>query len=714
MIEPGPDKLVRVAARAGENAAFLESLGVRYDDSPQGQGPTGTAIREGRMVVVPNAKMHALFAIWPDRPKAMDWIASTVSLPLKVDARVVGALTMYEPAARDYGPEELNLLNQMADDVSYGLRFLRTGRERDRTGQLLRQALRVSSAMARTARDLVAQDADVPQMAGLVLHQAVALTASAWGGVGLIAKRTGRLDWVATQTREGSPCTNGSEVPEFYPDNDGRYQGPLAPVLNEGTSIYRNEAVSLEGYSPCPAAGAGVGRLLAVPLRARDHAVAGVILLADGEQPYSDRDVRSTRRLAVLLDIGTARRRAEEELVLARRQTEAASESKNQFLANISQELRTPINGILGMTQLAELEGVAARDAEYWTTVREATERLAEIVDNLLELANVETGSLSPLLREFSLRRILESLRGAFSVRAGLAGLALTMEIDPDVPDRLMGDPFRLRQILTNLIDNAIRFTPTGSITLRVKPYDLPAESTPRRIFVAKNFQGVNLLFTVIDTGIGIPQDRQEAIFESFTLVENYLTKRFGGMGMGLSIAKRLAELLGGSIWVESRPGFGSTFFLSMPFWPVDQPTEQPVVATEPMILSPLRFLVVEDEAINRLALARGLRKLGHEVLEAGNGEEALRRLSTEQVDVVIMDIQMPVMDGLTAVGHIRSGEVPGVDRRLPVVALTAYALEGDRQRFLNAGMDEFVTKPCDMDQILRSVAKVLPLRQTD
>ena len=221
---------------------------------------------------------------------------------------------------------------------------------------------------------------------------------------------------------------------------------------------------------------------------------------------------------------------------MARHRAETASEAKTQFLANISQELRTPINGILGMTQLAMLEEGENEASEYWRTVRDSTDKLVEIVDNLLELANVETGSLSPMVREFFLHRILDSLRGAFSVRAGLAGLSLSLVSDPDIPDRLVGDPFRLRQILSNLLDNAIRFTPTGAVSVRVRRYDPAAESGPRRVFVAGDFRGVSLLFTVTDTGIGILPSRQTAIFESFTLGEDYLTKRFGGAGMDAEV----------------------------------------------------------------------------------------------------------------------------------------------------------------------------------
>ncbi len=709
LAEPGPDKRVRVAARAGDDASWLDSLGVRYDDSMRGRGPTGTAIREGRMALVPSFAETDWFRLWPDSPASLSRYQSGIALPLRLAGRIVGSLTIYERGQRTFGEEEIAVLTQMAEDISYGLRVLRLTEARERAEIRLRHALRVSSAMARVARELVAGHADPRQMAALVLEQAMRLTASPAGAVGMVARRFGRLDWlaVAEPGRDIRPGVEGEC--ELYSDDAGQFPGPFGATLNAGACLCRNETVSLDGYGPSIEALRQVERLLAVPLRDTDRTPAGLVLLAGAAAPYKERDTRAVSRLAVLLDMARARRQAEEDLLVARRRAEAASEAKTQFLANVSHELRTPINGILGMAQLAVLEGAADRDAEYWRTVRDSTDRLVAIVDNLIELANVESGSLSPLLREFSLRRMLESLQNAFSVRAGLAGLSLGIEVDPVLPDRLLGDPFRLRQILANLIDNAIRFTPTGGVFVRAGHFQPEKAPTPRRVLVSGGFEGVCLVFSVADTGIGIAPEKLTAIFESFTLAEDCLTKRFGGTGMGLSIARRLAELLGGSIWVESRPGSGSTFYLTVPLWPAEEEAGEKAVgpaAASP--LPPLRFLVVEDEAVNRLALVRGLRKLGHEVVEAVNGEEALRQLAMERVDVVIMDVQMPVMDGITAVAHIRNGEVPGVNRRLPVVALTAYAMEGDRKRFLDAGMDEFVTKPCDMGKLLRVVAKVV------
>ncbi|MYL84582.1 response regulator [Desulfovibrio aerotolerans] len=713
LAEPGPDKRVLVAARAGQNAEWLDSLGVHYDDSARGRGPTGTAIREGRVVLMSYSQDDPAFQNWPDRPPPLALFQSGMAYPLRVGGRVVGAVSIFERVQRDFSDKEVALLTQMADDIAHGLQFLRLGQRRERTSRLLRQALLTGAAMSRTALDLAPGGQDLREMAGRLLHQALWLTGSRLGAVGRVSSPAGRLDWLSVTQPDGSVGPMRPEDCDLFADDAGQFGGPFAATLNSGATILNNSTTTLEGYGPNLPGLDRVERFLVLPLHPAGQPSKGLIFLADAGSDYAERSLRAVGRLVVLFEMAATRRWVEEELIAAKRRAEAASEAKTQFLANISHELRTPINGILGMAQLAVLEGGAEGQMEYWQTVRDSTDRLVEIVDNLLELANVESGSLSPMLREFGLRRLLDSMRNSFAVRAGLAGLTFDLDVDASLPDKLLGDPFRLRQILSNLIDNAIRFTPTGGIAVRVRRFDATAQPVhTKRVFVSADFSGLSLVVSVADTGIGIAPEKQATIFESFTLAEDYLTKRYGGTGMGLSIARRLAELLGGSIWVESQPGYGSTFYLTVPLWPVAASADAAdAEAAEPVHLPPLRIMVVEDEAINRLALARGLRKLGHDVIEAGNGEDALRRLSMEPVDLVIMDVQMPVMDGLTAVSHIRNGEVPGVNRRLPVVALTAYALEGDRKRFLDAGMDEFVTKPCDMDQLLRAVAKVLEVR---
>jgi PAS domain S-box-containing protein len=408
----------------------------------------------------------------------------------------------------------------------------------------------------------------------------------------------------------------------------------------------------------------------------------------------------------------TFRKIAELSMAEARKQAEQANQAKTQFLANMSHELRTPLNAIFGMAQLALADPLPAEQAECWDITYQSAKKLLSIVDNLLELADLESGAVQMAVKEFEIRSLVESLCQTHAVQARLKGLTFTWRVDDEVGDILVGDPFRLRQILVNLLGNAIRFTTRGSVELTVARYEDPPDG-PQRVFVDQGFTGERLIFRVSDTGIGIAQDKQAAIFDSFSLAEDYLTKKYGGTGMGLSIAKQLAELLGGTIWVESSPGRGSVFSFTAAFWlPACRIAAPAIEAPLQDASTPLRVLVVEDDDSNRLSAATMLRHMGHAVTEAENGQEALRTLAADPFDLVLMDIQMPVMDGLTATRHIRRGEIPGQVRHIPIVALTAYAMESDRERFLSSGMDDFLAKPFEMQTLADTVSRVMAKRR--
>ncbi|MDQ7830326.1 MAG: PAS domain S-box protein [Desulfovibrionaceae bacterium] len=408
----------------------------------------------------------------------------------------------------------------------------------------------------------------------------------------------------------------------------------------------------------------------------------------------------------------TFRRLAEVSMAEARKQAEQANQAKTQFLANMSHELRTPLNAIFGMAQLAQTISLPPDQTECWDITMQSAKKLLSIVDNLIELANMESGAVQLAVKEFDLRELVDSLCRSHEVQARLKGLRFTWRVDDAVGAILVGDPFRLRQILVNLLANAIRFTTHGSIELSVSRH-APSPDGPQRVFVDKDFAGECLLFRMADTGIGIPGDKLDSIFDSFSLAEDYLTKKYGGTGLGLSIAKQLSELLGGSLWVESAPGKGSVFSFTAAFWLPACLIPQAAgagAAVDPS--SPLRVLLAEDDESNRLSAATMLRHMGHAVTEAVNGQEALRALAADPFDLVLMDIQMPVMDGLTATRHIRHGEIPGTVKNIPIVALTAYAMESDRDRFLAAGMDDFLAKPFEMQTLDDTVRRVAAKRR--
>ncbi|WP_428560176.1 MAG: response regulator [Solidesulfovibrio sp. DCME] len=475
-------------------------------------------------------------------------------------------------------------------------------------------------------------------------------------------------------------------------------------ILNEEAARRRGKTVdSLVGsslYKHLPAGVAEVRRD-----RIREAAVAGKVIAYEerhAEQTYlvslcpiADPEGRTILMASYSRDI-TALKETESQLRRERELAFSASQAKSQFLGNVTHELRTPLNGIIGATQLA-LQGDGKDDQrELWEIVEDSGKRLLAIVNNILELADIDAAAIEPVLSACDVGEMVASLARGYSVRAKVKNIGFSVRVDPRVPQRLVGDVFRLRQILSNLLDNALKCTRSGAIEIRVK---LVRTS---RMEIAPNYRTV--LFMVRDTGIGIAKELQGRIFEDFELAEHYLTKCVSGAGVGLSIARHLVEMLGGLIWVKSAPGLGSTFYFTIPFaLPDYECHDQAVVYTsEDAVFSPAdhTVLLVEDERINRLTTVRTLSKLGYQTMEAVNGQEALAVLARERADLILMDIQMPVMDGIECTQHIRNGEVPGLRKAIPIVALTAFASGKDRERFLRLGMNDYLSKPHTIEQL--------------
>jgi PAS domain S-box-containing protein len=412
--------------------------------------------------------------------------------------------------------------------------------------------------------------------------------------------------------------------------------------------------------------------------------------------PFFDMD-GSPLTLKFMLDI-SERRRFETELTRARVAAEAASKAKSEFLANMSHEIRTPLNGVLGMLHLLKDTELDASQLDYVSTALASGRNLLTVLKDILSLSQIEAGMMEIEEKLFDTNTFLSSTLKLFVPQAAEKGLMLTCA-SPNLPDLLLGDEGRLRQVLFNLIGNAIKFTDYG----RVSVY---AALLPRS---KRSGRGV-LYFSVTDTGIGFPPEKIEAAFEVFNQVDGSYTRRRQGAGLGLGIVSRLTRLMGGTVAVESDPGAGSAIHVTVE---VGLPAKNARLRSQaPPGLAPrvsgLRVLLAEDERVNQVTAMRFLEKLGHRVVCADNGRQAVELLRAEDFDCILMDIQMPDVSGLEATRIIRNDQSLGQKARIPIIALTAHAMAGDKEKFLAAGMDDYLSKPVDIQDLAAVLATTM------
>lgn len=382
---------------------------------------------------------------------------------------------------------------------------------------------------------------------------------------------------------------------------------------------------------------------------------------------------------------------------------ETARRLDGEFLANVSHELRTPLHGIMGMAEALSNTPLSLEQRTSVRLLRTSAGSLLDTVDNLLEFSLLEAGEIELTCDVFDLEELVADLFRALDVPARQRGLRLRFDIWQDVPVLLRGDARRLRQVVTNLVANAIKFTHTGQISMTVS-------------VATRSPGGLTLHFKVSDTGIGIPKDRQSAIFEPFVQVDGSTTRTYGGTGLGLRIAAQLVELMEGTIWVESAIDQGSAFHFTVKFG-LARPAEAPVAPVEPLNPpNPFRhgtILLAEDNYINQMVTVRILEGQGHRVVVGANGRLALEILERQAVDLILMDIQMPEMDGFQATKAIRDQEaITGA--HVPIIALTAHAMQGCRQKCLDAGMDDYLSKPVCGKDLLEVVNRTLVGTRSD
>ncbi|MGE0441292.1 MAG: response regulator, partial [Gemmatimonadales bacterium] len=388
----------------------------------------------------------------------------------------------------------------------------------------------------------------------------------------------------------------------------------------------------------------------------------------------------------------TDRKRDEAELVAARQRAEAATHAKSMFLATMSHEIRTPMNGVLGMTSLLRDTALTTEQQDYVDTIHRSGESLLAIINDILDFSKIEAGRVELDIAPFETGTLGHDVRSLLGAAAAAKGLELRIEIDEAVPQWARADGGRIRQVLLNLTGNAIKFTTRGAVTVR--------------LVIASSDRGPLLRCEVRDTGIGMTRDAIDRLFVPFTQGDPGMSRRFGGTGLGLAISKRLVELMGGSIGAASVPGEGSTFWFTALITPVAEPAYRPAGAraAEPIAPLPdLRVLLAEDNVVNQKVAGKILQKLGCRVEIAANGREAIEMHRREPYDLILMDWQMPELDGVEATRAIRADPTL---RQVPIIAMTANAMRGDREECLRAGMDDYLAKPIDAGRLRETLAR--------
>jgi PAS domain S-box-containing protein len=632
-------RTVRPVAEAGFEDGYLATVNVTWGDCERGRGPTGTAIRECRAVINHDVLHNPAFAPWREQALKRGY-ASNAAFPIQSGGAVFGALTVYAGEPEAFTEDEVQLLSKLAENVAFGITKLRTEAERRQADAELARSKELFQTVTEFASDWAYWRNEDGQSFHYISPACLAIT-------GYTAE--------AFQARP----TLLDDI--IHPEDRARWDGHLHQMNECGFHSQAEYRIITKSGE----------------LRWISHTCRPVVL-GDG--------ARMGRR-GSNQDI-TERKRVDEALRLAKDASEAANRSKSLFLATMSHEIRTPMNGILGMAQMLLMPNLSESDQhDYARTLLTSGQTLLTLLNDILDFSKIEAGKFQIEATVFEPGQILRETQALFTGSAKHKGLQLEVHWNGPPGQRYQSDAHRLRQMLANLAGNAIKFTSQGQVSIEGGE-------------IGREGEAALLEFSVSDTGVGIPAEQQDLLFQPFSQADSSTTRQFGGTGLGLSIVKSLARLMGGDVGVESTPGKGSRFWFRIRAGIVQSGENKRSAerdAEHKLVAAGLggRVLVVEDDRINRKVIATLLEKLGLSVTMTEDGQQGVDAITGGEVpDLVLMDIHMPVLDGHGATEKIRQWETEQGRPHLPIVALTADVFDETRQRCLAVGMDDFMAKP--------------------